>query len=56
MARPFDVIIGSQSRHCLSTEWSRSGPSPDPSRAVGASPGTQTCGTWAVSSGGKGHL
>lgn len=49
VARPFDVIIGSQSKHC--TEQSRSGPRPDLNGAADASPRTQTCATQTASSG-----
>lgn len=49
VARPFDVIIGSQSKHC--TEQSRSGPRPDLNGAADASPRTQTCATQSASSG-----
>lgn len=51
VARPFDVIAGSPSKPCLSTECRRREPSPDLNGAADASPGTQTCGTPAAARG-----
>lgn len=59
VARPFDAITGSQGKQRLSTEWRRSGSSPDLNGAADASPGTQTCGTRGLHAGGTkplGHL